>query len=305
MADETHITVLMSTYNGEQFLREQIESIICQKGVDVHLVVRDDGSRDHTIDILREYQSKGALEWYSGKNLKTARSFLNLVSRARDDDYYAFSDQDDVWFDQKLKRAISLLKRINVDSPVLYTGNYILADKNLNRLNGERHITTTTLANAIVCSCCTGCTMVFNKQLRNLIKRHVYPLNIYMHDDWIHKLCLAVGGKVIYDNKPMMFYRQHGGNVDGGVHSFRDKLGKVINDKKKKKHLMSMQLQEILNFYKDIIPRDNKLLMEKALRLGQGNLINRFILATSDVYKIKSNTNLNNEFRLSLLLNYW
>lgn len=306
MMKKTHVTVLMSTYNGEMFLREQIESILCQKDINVRLIIRDDGSKDHTVDILKEYQKKGILTWYSGKNLKTARSFLNLIDESRDDDYYAFSDQDDVWLNQKLKRAISYLEKINPKLPALYAGNYTLTDEKLNKLSSSvRHVTTTTLANAIVCSCCTGCTMVFNRQLRDLIKKYDVPKYIYMHDDWIHKVCLSVGGKVIYDSKPMLLYRQHGDNVDGGIHSFKDKVLKVISDSSEKKHLMSTQLQEILSLYKDIIPSNNKFLIEKALKLGRGNLIERLKLATDNVYKIKSNTNLNNEFKLSLLLNYW
>lgn len=106
MTSKAHVTVLMSTYDGENFLRDQIESILNQEDVYVHLIVRDDGSKDRTINILEEYQSRGKLEWYSGKNLGSARSFLNLVSKSPDNEYYAFSDQDDVWFSKKLKRAI-------------------------------------------------------------------------------------------------------------------------------------------------------------------------------------------------------
>lgn len=303
MAGKAHVTVLMSTYNGENFLRNQIESILNQEDVYVHLIVRDDGSKDKTINILEEYQSKGKLEWYSGKNLKAARSFLNLVSKSPNDEYYAFSDQDDVWFSKKLKTAVNYLENYNgTNLPILYTGNYILVDKNLNKISEDlRHITTTTLANAIVYSCCTGCTMVFNKQLRDLIKKYDSPQRIYMHDDWIHKVCLAVGGKVIYDSHPMMFYRQHENNVDGGIHNFWSKVNRIKLDN----NLMSSQLKEIYEIYNKKIPINNEKIIEKALILGKGNLIKRLKLAFSSQYKIRSNTKLNNEFRLLLLLNRW
>ncbi|MFR0496453.1 glycosyltransferase family 2 protein [Limosilactobacillus reuteri subsp. suis] len=303
MTSKAHVTVLMSTYDGENFLRDQIESILNQEDVYVHLIVRDDGSKDRTINILEEYQSRGKLEWYSGKNLGSARSFLNLVSKSPDNEYYAFSDQDDVWFSKKLKRAIGYFESSNdTNLPILYAGNYILVDKDLNKINKSlRHVTTTTLANAIVYSCCTGCTMVFNKKLRDLIKKYNAPETIYMHDDWIHKVCLAVGGKVIYDSHPMMFYRQHENNVDGGTHTFWSKVNRIKLDK----NLMSGQIKEIYKAYNKNIPINNKKIIEKALILGKGNLLKRLRLAFSSQYKIRSNTKLNNEFRLLLLLDRW
>ena len=72
-------SVLMSTYNGERYLRQQIDSILQQEGVKVQLLVRDDGSTDNTLDILNGYAQKGLLKWYQGENLKSARSFLTLL----------------------------------------------------------------------------------------------------------------------------------------------------------------------------------------------------------------------------------
>lgn len=91
------VTVMISTYNGEKFLKEQIESILSQTNVKVKIFVRDDGSVDGTRNILNDYQNKGKLTWYCGNNLKTARSFLDIVKNVPKDSYYAFSDQDDVW----------------------------------------------------------------------------------------------------------------------------------------------------------------------------------------------------------------
>ncbi len=91
------IVVLMSTYNGEKYIREQLDSIFNQEGIDVKVVVRDDGSKDTTHAILDEYKKTHELVWYTGENLKSARSFMDLIYQAPESDYYAFADQDDYW----------------------------------------------------------------------------------------------------------------------------------------------------------------------------------------------------------------
>ena len=89
------ITVLMSTYNGEMFIREQIDSILNSKDVELQLLVRDDGSSDQTIPILKSYQTKKKLSFYQGHNVRPAKSFMELLCKAPSSKYYAFSDQDD------------------------------------------------------------------------------------------------------------------------------------------------------------------------------------------------------------------
>ena len=92
------ITVLMSTYNGEMFIREQIDSILNSKDVELQLLVRDDGSSDQTIPILKSYQTKKKLSFYQGHNVRPAKSFMELLCKAPNSKYYAFSDQDDSFY---------------------------------------------------------------------------------------------------------------------------------------------------------------------------------------------------------------
>lgn len=109
------IIVLMSTYNGELYLEEQLRSIINQKFTEdeyeVQILVRDDGSSDKTIPILEKYREKGLLDYYTGKNMGYPKSFWHLLKNADDADYYAFADCDDVWFEDKLARAVERLSR--------------------------------------------------------------------------------------------------------------------------------------------------------------------------------------------------
>ena len=125
-----NILVLMSTYNGEKYLKEQIDSILAQKNVEVTIRVRDDGSTDGTIRILEEYQKCGKLNWYSSTNMGPAKSFLDLVYNAPlKYDYYAFCDQDDYWKEDKLYKAIERLEHFD-DKPALYHCELEIVDEN-------------------------------------------------------------------------------------------------------------------------------------------------------------------------------
>lgn len=115
-----NVCVLMSTYNGGKYLQEQIDSLIGQADVNLTVLVRDDGSSDSTTVILERYKQKGVLDWYPGENIGSARSFLDLVSRAPYCDYYALCDQDDYWFPEKLSVAISRLEQTDSSKSALY-----------------------------------------------------------------------------------------------------------------------------------------------------------------------------------------
>ena len=128
------ICVMLSSYNGEKYIKEQIDSILAQKiDGEMILLVRDDGSTDETKQILNEYRSKyNNISWYTGDNLKAAKSFWDLVNSAPDADYYAFCDQDDVWYPDKLVRAINALEKEAI--PALYASNVVVVDQNLNSI---------------------------------------------------------------------------------------------------------------------------------------------------------------------------
>ena len=102
------VAVLMSTYNGEKYIREQIDSILEQSGnFDLDLWVRDDGSKDSTQQILQEYAQQRKLHWYTGENLGAAHSFIDLVRKCKGYDYYAFADQDDYWMTNKIQMGVN------------------------------------------------------------------------------------------------------------------------------------------------------------------------------------------------------
>lgn len=213
------VCVLMSTYNGEKYLAEQIESILNQKGVIVYLFVRDDGSTDNTVDILKKYQSENKLEVYQDEeNLGPANSFMKLLYDSFDYDYYAFADQDDIWLEEKLFVAIQKMKEKN-NLPTLYCSNQLIYKDN--RVKGVRflHEPEHGLIEAICGNVFSGCTMVFNKELADVIKKKQHRpnsdvLRMRMHDTWVIAVAECIGD-VIYDQNSYIKYRIHENNTVG------------------------------------------------------------------------------------------
>lgn len=217
------VTVLMSTYNGEKYLREQLDSIIKQENVDLRIVVRDDGSSDGTVSILDEYSKKYKfISYYKGsQNLKPCKSFLELIRSNTDSDYFALSDQDDIWDRDKLITAIRFLQAQDQTMPALYFSNLRIVDEN-NKYYRNSHDVPRNLNNkynALIATAATGCTIVYNKKLAEIANR-VKPRTFSMHDTWLYLTC-AFFGNVIYDFEPHINYRQHHDNVIGAQLSNR------------------------------------------------------------------------------------
>lgn len=215
------VLVLLSTYNGGLYLSQQLDSIFSQKEVDVDILIRDDGSSDSTIQIIESYISNypGRIKLVCGTNVGAAHSFMELLQLANEMqyDYYALSDQDDVWLEDKLISAVTLCveQGLENDIPVLYFGRYQMVNDKMDYLNTAYKTPKISFQYALLENCATGCTMFFNRKLLSLLCLY-RPNCIVMHDDWIYKVCLGVGGVVCYDPVPHMLYRQHCNNLIGG-----------------------------------------------------------------------------------------
>lgn len=244
------VLVLMSTYNGEKFLDEQIHSLFSQKRVNIKVLVRDDGSTDRTIDILERWHNAANLEWYAGEHLDVKYSFFDLLERSAETDfnYFAFCDQDDVWDDDKLLCALKSLNKVKVDREGLYYCGQRLVDERLNILNIHELSEKRNLFARFMLNDSAGCTEVFNKALLKRVIQYK-PDYMLMHDTWLVKVCLAVGGEVIVDPKPHLSYRQHSNNVVGLQRDLKSKLiraKKYINEQD-----IESQMQELSKGYAD------------------------------------------------------
>lgn len=212
--------VVMSTYNGGERIVKQLDSIFSQEGVDVECFVRDDGSKDkNTHTVLTKYmQHEDRLKVEFAENVGWQRSFLLALSKASKADYYAFSDQDDVWMSDKLSKSISELEKHNPENALLFHCNRISCTPDLKALPVQAPKVPYPLnkKNALTQEYAQGCSIVINDTARNLVCRHFPPENV-PHDFWTGLICYYFGG-VYYSSEPLFYHINHGGNASTAGH---------------------------------------------------------------------------------------
>ena len=189
----------MSTYNGEKYIREQIDSVLSQSYSNLELWVRDDGSADATPDILREYEAAGRITLLEGPNLKWGRSFLTLLEAAGQGDYWAFCDQDDVWMPEKIARAVQWMEKKDKDMPLLYCSSYEEVSEDLRDCMRTvvRPDVDCTFRLALTNCFYMGFATVINRPLRELmLKGDIDRLS--SHDHWA-SLLVTKFGKAYWD----------------------------------------------------------------------------------------------------------
>lgn len=272
------VQILMSTFNGEKYLQEQLNSLFNQENIKLDILVRDDNSTDKTKEIL----DRNHIKWYTGKNLKPAKSFFDLIKKSGDFEYYAFCDQDDVWDTKKLYIAIEKLEKCNNNKPSMYFSNKKIVDQNLNYLYTTNETKKISLGSSLITNIATGCTIVINKKMMEALKKYS-PSFIEMHDAWVYKLCLALDGNVVFDKNSYINYRQHQNNVIGNSESILSKIKRRLKGIIKCNHIKEKMTLEILEGYKDVISQKNLEILNDFV--GYKKLKNKFKLIFKEEYK--------------------
>lgn len=217
--------ILLSTYNGEGYLREQLDSILALEGAeDISLFIRDDGSTDQTRAILAEYEKHESIRVLYGENVGLNASMQILFENAdRDCFYFAYADQDDVWLKDKLSRAVRTLDACDPQTPVLYAARSHLTDVNGNII-GETCLPkrSPSFENAMVQNVCIGHTQVYNRPMLALLATHFHK-DMFVIDHWAYLLAAAFG-EVVFDPSLVTLYRQHGKNAIGYGHTLLSKV---------------------------------------------------------------------------------
>ncbi len=227
-----NVAVLMCTYNGQSFIQEQLDSIAAQTHSHWQVWASDDGSTDGTLALLARQQSQwpqGKLHVLAGPQRGFACNFLSMAcNRDIDADFFAFSDQDDVWERDKLARALEWIQTVPPDVPALYCSRTRLVD------DAGKEIGFSPLfekppgfANALLQSIAGGNTMVFNKAARALLQIAGPGVGVVTHDWWAYIVVTACGGQVHYDPQACLSYRQHQGNLVGSNATFAARFKRV------------------------------------------------------------------------------
>ena len=289
------VTVMLATYNGEKYLKEQLDSLLSQRGVRVSILVRDDGSTDRTKRILEEYQTKGYLTWYTGEHLNVQKGYLDLLRNAGETDYYAFCDQDDVWDEDKLLVAVTELDELQQDKPAMYYCGQRLVDENLKLISIHKIATDRSDHTNFLISNVAGCTAVFNKVLVDAANSAT-PEFILMHDSWLFKICLALGGSYYADSSTHINYRQHGKNVTGlnvGLKGKITQARRYIN-----MFEIQRQCKSLLDCYKDKMIPEYRRLTEDIVNYDKDRSARKRIIKDFDF----KNGSLNNVVKLKILM---
>ena len=214
--DSENVVILLSFYEGHDFIEEQLLSIANQTRKDFKIYLTDDCSK-RTLDksglnIPSDFASKLSVK-VTSRNLGFVGNFLSALQSVTDNpEFFAFSDQDDIWHKDKLETAINALSEVSQNVPALYCARTEYTNYDCNQTLGYSPLfqKPPSFANALIQNIGGGNTMVFNRAASRLIKSsfdNTYPVS---HDWWCYQIVTGAGGVVIYDPKPRIKYRQHG-----------------------------------------------------------------------------------------------
>ena len=228
------IDILMATYNGEKYVEEQLRSIWAQTCEDWRLVIHDDGSSDHTAEVIRDLavslNMNNKHEIQFSVNEKPFRSaagnFMGLLAQARNE-YVMFSDQDDVWHENKVEKTVNAMKdaerRYGTKTPILVYSDLCVVDGELN-LIAESFMdymkvpSKLVLSRLLIQNSVTGCTVMMNRPLYQLMKEAIQTEKVVMHDHFAALLAVSLG-KTVFVQDSTLDYRQHGDNSVGAANA--------------------------------------------------------------------------------------
>ena len=272
------VAIVVATYNGEKYLREQLESLRTQSYQNIAVYIHDDGSSDSTIDIINEYIAKShpgcTFELLDQQSLRYPQCFIHTLLSIPEADYYAFCDQDDVWNKSKIADAVKALNKFgDKNLATLFYSAVDYYDGELNFIRGPRFVnkkkpivSVYSLQELLLGGEAMGMTFVFNNQVRKVFNELVANGATDFKDTFIKIYCASCG-RVIYSYKPCAKYRRHSDATTVGMNP-AGKMQRIINMSKKifieKDGMESIQssINYIQEQYKDKVFPENRSVLQ-------------------------------------------
>ena len=269
------VTILMCTFNGEDYIEDQLDSFQCQTYQNWRLIVSDDGSTDKTLRILNQYKKKwGArkIQIVKGPQQGFSANFMSLLQNKKyGGDYFFLSDQDDVWMPKKIDDYLTIF---NIKKVSLIGGSTVYVDNNLFKIGHSLiHKHKPSFSNALVQSMFGGNTIAFNAKLKNEIES-INSKNAPSYDWFLYILNTSMGNNVYYMQEPKIFYRQHQNSLVGSNTGFKKIFKRFILFYK---GIMRSNISRNIDEIKDIklITRTNRRLLKEFYLLRNGTLFDR------------------------------
>ena len=285
------VAILLCTYQGQQYLQAQLNSFVAQTHDNWVLWVSDDGSKDGTHAILAETVrdwKPGKIFVHNGPQEGFCANFLSLTCHVDiKADYYAYSDQDDIWKSEKLARAVACLSEVPKDTPALYCSRTRVVDADDKSIcMSPLFEKTPSFANALMQNIGGGNTMVFNEAARQLLIEAGEKVRVVTHDWWAYLLVSGCGGQVFYDPKPTVRYRQHCSNLVGMNNSWPARFKRI-------QQLFQGRFREwndlnvkALASVRDRLTPKNQQVLDQFMAARQASLLRRLLgLKASGVYR--------------------
>ncbi len=277
--------IILSTYNGEKYILQLLDSLYGQTYQDICVYIRDDGSTDKTVDLIRSYDKEMNIFFEAGEHVGVVESFFELLLRIsgnRAIEYICFCDQDDIWENDKVKRAVNSIQGVygencGKDVPILYFSDYNIVNTDLG------FIKTIGIAgdsgricfeNALVQNIVPGFTCVINRQAGIMISGNLpCAKKIVMHDWWTY-LVVAAFGRIVYDRAPTVYYRRHGKNTmdanTSAIGFWKNRLKRFFNNKGYVDSV-SAQVEEFIRCFGSVLDYKKKNVVKEFLDAADGD----------------------------------
>jgi glycosyltransferase involved in cell wall biosynthesis len=275
------VAILLGTFHGQQYLAEQLNSFADQTHSNWEVWASDDGSKDRTLEILESFKATwpaNRLSIQAGPGKGFVSNFLALTCNAGiQAEYYAYSDQDDIWDANKLERALQWLESIPASVPALYCARTRLVDANNKELGFSALFGNPRFSNALVQSIAGGNTMVFNNAARKLLLQAGAQLSVVYHDWWTYLAVTGCGGKVFFDAAPTLRYRQHSANLVGMNSSWRARLQRMQKLWQGQHRKWNEDNIAALRTLENLITPENKEILDHFAKAREQGLISRLV----------------------------
>ena len=285
------MAVLLGTKDGAAFINEQLESLAAQSWPLVDLWISDDGSTDGTaaiVDAWRSRWNKGSLTFVDGPREGFAANFRSMIIDPRiEADYYAFCDQDDVWEPDRLESAVSWMEAQDTDVPLLFCSRTATISET-GQAAGYSPLfpRQPSFRNALVQSIAGGNTMLLNRKARGLLAKASARTDFISHDWWAYLIVAAGGGKIRYEPRPLVRYRQHGTNLVGANVSWKARLSRFERLRSGQFVAWTDANLRGLALNRDLLTSDAQHCLSLFIGAREGSLLKRFgLLRQSGVYR--------------------